>query len=387
MLPFYLEKIMTTPSPYTAEELMETFKQISSKMKADIRVEFDAGRIAGSQYAEVYLGMLTAALQGASQFYLTKDSTWAQYALQEAEIKRVGAQTLLLDEELLKAKISTDIVTGTKDEQIKLVENQLEQGIKQLGMLDTQTLLLGEELLKAKIATGIADTTKDEQVRLVEIQVEQGIKQRELHEAEIRRIEEQTLLLGEELLQTKIATTIADETKDEQILLVENQLLQANKQLEVTETGLATAKEQLKQAVVQTEIVTSTKDEQVLLVENQLEQAVKQLDVIQSSLATTAEQLKQAVITTEIATATKDEQILIIENQLDQGIKQLGMMDSQMQTAAEQLLQAKIQTEVATSTKDEQIKMAEVSLKQQEDALAVSQERHGMNFKPAFTQE
>ena len=341
MLPFYLEKIMTTPSPYTTEELMETFKQISSKMKADIRVEFDAGRIAGSQYAEVYLGMLTAALQGASQFYLTKDSTWAQYAMQEAEIKRVETQTLLLDEELLKAKIST----------------------------------------------GIVDATKDEQVRLVEIQVEQGIKQRELHEAEIRRIEEQTLLLGEELLQTKIATTIADETKDEQILLVENQLLQANKQLEVTETGLATAKEQLKQAVVQTEIVTSTKDEQVLLVENQLEQAVKQLDVIQSSLATAAEQLKQAVITTEIATATKDEQILIIENQLDQGIKQLGMMDSQMQTAAEQLLQAKIQTEVATSTKDEQIKMAEVSLKQQEDALAVSQERHGMNFKPAFTQE
>ena len=279
---------MTTPSPYTTEELMETFKQISSKMKADIRVEFDAGRIAGSQYAEVYLGMLTAALQGASQFYLTKDSTWAQYALQEAEIKRVEAQTQLL---------------------------------------------------------------------------------------------------GEELLQAKIATTIADETKDEQILLVENQLLQANKQLEVTETGLATAKEQLKQAVVQTEIVTSTKDEQVLLVENQLEQAVKQLDVIQSSLATAAEQLKQAAITTEIATATKDEQILIIENQLDQGIKQLGMMDSQMQTAAEQLLQAKIQTEVATSTKDEQIKMAEVSLKQQEDALAVSQERHGMNFKPAFTQE
>lgn len=233
---------MTTPSPYTAEELMETFKQISSKMKADIRVEFDAGRIAGSQYAEVYLGMLTAALQGASQFYLTKDSAWAQYAMQEAEIKRVEAQTLLL---------------------------------------------------------------------------------------------------AEELLQAKTATTIADETKDEQILLVENQLLQANKQLEVTETGLATAKEQLKQAVVQTEIVTSTKDEQVLLV----------------------------------------------ENQLDQGIKQLGMMDSQMQTAAEQLLQAKIQTEVATSTKDEQIKMAEVNLKQQEDALAVSQERHGMNFKPAFTQE
>lgn len=113
---------MTTPSPYNAEELMEIFKQISSKMKADIRVEFDAGRIAGSQYAEVYLGMLTAALQGASQFYLTKDSTWAQYALQEAEIKRVEAQTLLLDEELLQAKISTGIADTTKDKQIKMVE-------------------------------------------------------------------------------------------------------------------------------------------------------------------------------------------------------------------------------------------------------------------------
>ena len=164
---------MPTPSPYTTEELMETFKQISSKMKADIRVEFDAGRIAGSQYAEVYLGMLTAALQGASQFYLTKDSTWAQYAMQEAEIKRVEAQTLLLDEELLKAKISTDIATGTKDEQIKLVENQLEQGIKQLGMMDSQMKTAAEQLTQAKIQTEITTATKDEQIALAEVQLKQ----------------------------------------------------------------------------------------------------------------------------------------------------------------------------------------------------------------------
>ena len=226
---------MPTPSPYTAEELMETFKQISSKMKADIRVEFEAGRIAGNQYAEVYLGMLTAALQGASQFYLTKDSAWAQYALQEAEIKRVEAQTLLL---------------------------------------------------------------------------------------------------GEELLQAKVTTSIATETKDEQVQLTEQQLLQATEQVK----GLQ-------------------------------------------------EQLLQSKVQTEISTATKADQIAIVSNQLEQGIKQLGMMDSQMKTAAEQLTQAKIQTEITTATKDEQIALAEVQLKQQEDALAVSQERHGMNFKPAFTQE
>lgn len=160
---------MTTPSPYTPEELMETFKQISSKMKADIRVEFDAGRIAGSQYAEVYLGMLTAALQGALQFYLTKDSTWAQYALQEAEIKRVEAQTLLLDEELLKAKISTGIADATKDEQIRVVEIQVEQGIKQLEMQDSQTKTAAEQLLQAKVQTEIATGTKDEQIRMVEV--------------------------------------------------------------------------------------------------------------------------------------------------------------------------------------------------------------------------
>ncbi|MGL5154775.1 MAG: hypothetical protein ACRC9H_07615 [Aeromonas veronii] len=91
---------MTTQGPYTTEELMETFKQISSKMKADIRIEFDAGRITGTQYAEVYLGMLTAAIQSASQFYLSKDSAWAQRELHEAEIKRIEAQTLVVQEEL-----------------------------------------------------------------------------------------------------------------------------------------------------------------------------------------------------------------------------------------------------------------------------------------------
>ena len=173
MLPFYLEKIMTTPSPYTTEELMETFKQISSKMKADIRVEFDAGRIAGSQYADVYLGMLTAALQGASQFYLTKDSTWAQYALQEAEIKRVEAQTQLLGEELLKAKISTGIADATKDEQILIIENQLDQGIKQLGMMDSQMQTAAEQLLQAKIQTEVATSTKDEQIKMAEVSLKQ----------------------------------------------------------------------------------------------------------------------------------------------------------------------------------------------------------------------
>lgn len=271
---------MTTQGPYTTEELMETFKQISSKMKADIRIEFDAGRITGTQYAEVYLGMLTTAIQSASQFYLSKDSAWAQ---------------------------------------------------------------------------------------------------RELHEAEIKRIEAQTLLSGEELLQAKVTTSIATETKGEQVLLVENQLKQGIKQLDVITSQLASSEEQLKQQVIQTRIATATEDEQVRLTEQQLLQATEQVKGLQ-------EQILQSKVQTEISTATKADQIAIVSNQLEQGIKQLGMMDSQMKTAAEQLLQAKIQTEVATSTKDEQIKMAEVSLKQQEDALAVSQERHGMNFKPAFTQ-
>ena len=100
MLPFLFGEDMTTQGPYTTEELMETFKQISSKMKADIRIEFDAGRITGTQYAEVYLGMLTAAIQSASQFYLSKDSAWAQRELHEAEIKRIEAQTLVVQEEL-----------------------------------------------------------------------------------------------------------------------------------------------------------------------------------------------------------------------------------------------------------------------------------------------
>ena len=164
---------MTTQGPYTTEELMETFKQISSKMKADIRIEFDAGRITGTQYAEVYLGMLTAAIQSASQFYLSKDSAWAQRELHEAEIKRIGAQTLLLGEELLQAKVTTSIATETKDEQVLLVENQLKQGIKQLGMMDSQMQTAAEQLTQAKIQTEITTATKDEQIALAEVQLKQ----------------------------------------------------------------------------------------------------------------------------------------------------------------------------------------------------------------------
>lgn len=60
----------------SVDELITTFQSINASVAEELKKEFDAGRITGAKYAEVYLALTQGALQSAVQFQLGKDQAF-----------------------------------------------------------------------------------------------------------------------------------------------------------------------------------------------------------------------------------------------------------------------------------------------------------------------
>lgn len=72
------------------------FDHLMESMKAHLDIEYDKGRIKGSEYAQVYLGSLQSVLQTAVTFLLTKDKA-------DQEAKLIAAQILLAEQQKANA--------------------------------------------------------------------------------------------------------------------------------------------------------------------------------------------------------------------------------------------------------------------------------------------
>ena len=80
----------TNPMEYGA------FDYLMESMKDHLDIEYDKGRIKGSEYAQVYLGSLQSVLQTAVTFLLTKDKA-------DQEAKLIAAQILLAEQQKANA--------------------------------------------------------------------------------------------------------------------------------------------------------------------------------------------------------------------------------------------------------------------------------------------
>ena len=72
------------------------FDYLMESMKDHLDIEYDKGRIKGSEYAQVYLGSLQSVLQTAVTFLLTKDKA-------DQEAKLIAAQILLAEQQKANA--------------------------------------------------------------------------------------------------------------------------------------------------------------------------------------------------------------------------------------------------------------------------------------------
>ena len=114
------------------------FDELMTAANAHLSAQWDMERITGTQYAEVYLGQLTAVLQQAVTFLIEKDKTYLNNLLVQAQIDLANKQIELADKELEKA-----------DKEIELLDKQI------------QLQELNKELIAQKVKTEkaqIADT-------------------------------------------------------------------------------------------------------------------------------------------------------------------------------------------------------------------------------------
>lgn len=91
------------------------FDELMTAANAHLSAQWDMERITGTQYAEVYLGQLTAVLQQAVTFLIEKDKTYLNNLLINAQIELANKQIELADKELEKA-----------DKEIELLDKQIE---------------------------------------------------------------------------------------------------------------------------------------------------------------------------------------------------------------------------------------------------------------------
>lgn len=147
------------------DELMRT-------SKAHLEHEFSEARITGSDYATVYLGMLTANLSTATNFVLQYELNNIELEVRQEALKNTIKEGLLLDAQLAQLNAQTALL---EDELVSLRPKQAIQLENQNTLLTTQnagqleqTRLVTEQILGQTAqnqVTGKQEDLIDEQIK------------------------------------------------------------------------------------------------------------------------------------------------------------------------------------------------------------------------------
>ncbi|MGH1461218.1 MAG: hypothetical protein ACRBB6_04200 [Neptuniibacter sp.] len=128
-----------------------TFDVMMAAVKAHIEQEYEDGRIKGAEYAQVYLGAVTAVMQNATQFLIGQLNAEDNALLIQAQIAKVNAEKLLVDKQL--DKVLAEIALAEQQKTNLIAENA--NIPKQGQLLDAQTSKATSEknLLDQKLFT------------------------------------------------------------------------------------------------------------------------------------------------------------------------------------------------------------------------------------------
>ena len=102
--------IDTTSTDAPVWEGTGVFDELMKAINGNIQVQYDSGRIKGSEYATVYLGSMQAAISEAMKFVLTKDQIVKDLEVKAVQIEATEADILIKQEQ------------HTKDLEVKYVQ-------------------------------------------------------------------------------------------------------------------------------------------------------------------------------------------------------------------------------------------------------------------------
>jgi hypothetical protein len=145
-----------------------SFDRITESFTKRLEEQWSESRIRGTDYANVYLGLMGNAMQQAIAFELGKQEASAQAELILAQRDKVIAETGLLAKEALKLDAETALINL----QLTALNKEIEKTTSEISLIDKnvanatlQGLILTEERLKI-----IADTARIDAERLGVIQ-------------------------------------------------------------------------------------------------------------------------------------------------------------------------------------------------------------------------
>jgi hypothetical protein len=139
------------------------FDELMRTVNSHLKNEYSTGRIVGDDYASVYLGSITNAMQVAAQFVLSQDKTNKEIELMQQQILQAQKQNELIDLQKDQLTISNATAQYNLDfilpkelekltseiahsaQQIILIQEQITTQEKQQQQMDAQILLTAKQ--------------------------------------------------------------------------------------------------------------------------------------------------------------------------------------------------------------------------------------------------
>lgn len=287
------------------------FDVMMRAVKSHLEAEFRAQRIRGADYANVYLGSLTAVLGQSNAYALSRvrlglelEQLKAQTALIETQRLQVEAETINADaqrqlilaqvdqikEEIKKSPYQIAILTGQATQQTAqtaLTNKQVEQVTEEIKKVPVEVSLLTAQVTQAGAQLGLTNA----QTEAVELENLRAPKQLELLGAQLDQAVAQTALTKEQLSQIK--ADVARTTQETSNLVKQADSIIAQTAQTTAQTDLVianTGKVPHEIAGIEAQNILTTK--QGLKLDKDIALQVVQLDIQAQNLEIAREELK-----------------------------------------------------------------------------------------------
>lgn len=249
------------------------FEKLMAAMKAELKGEFDKGRITGDQYTKAFIELTQLGMSTGLQYVMGREASFWQAMAAKEQSKRAEIEAVIAAVQLEAAKSAaalqryqadaaqaqfalTKLQLASEDARYKLLQEQISQATVQTTLLENQVTMAQAQLvmLQRQTETQVAQTTMlQKQTIMVERQTENQVAQTETQNAQTLMLQKQTIMVQRQT-ETQIAQTAMLET---QTTMVEKQIETQAKQTLMLQAQILMVGEQTQTQAAQTLMVQS----------------------------------------------------------------------------------------------------------------------------------
>jgi hypothetical protein len=288
------------------------FDALMDTMDVRLSAEYKKGRIKGTDYSKVYLGMMESVMSQSLNFILNKQQSDKQADLIAQQTLNAVKEGAILDEQLLKLQADKALVVATTNNTISEGLNIVKQGT----LIDAQIAKTDQDTAigVAQEASIIQNTLKAvEETLLVEQQVLVAVQEVLFSIAKVEEMEQRAALTAQQVL--KVMQDILNATIEGTVLI--NQAEKLEQEVLVEQQNVLNMVQQVLKSAAEVTMLTKQGekiDEEILMMNYQrVSIAPIELALVTAKTALTVNQTA-----TELAQELKiDAEKLLVDEQAD----------------------------------------------------------------------